>query len=1320
MKKGLLNILILFTALFISFSLASCANDSLKDPKDIIAEQYGNKEYKIEFSNTTLKDPIPSISYTAKSIPTLPTPTRTGYIFQGWYFDSNYVYPYTSESLYLKMKNVTLYAKWEQEKFTKNGIYLVNYETKILEDTVEKGKLTDTYGGYADFYDFIDLNETYFEKSEDGLFLRLTYDNKYFASPEVFTVTLSSSNGSKFKLDGEKTIAVGTETKRTIYIDWKDNSLDTPLYFDINWYNVSNENIPASDLEQTRTKYKLEFNVTEFLGFSKSYVNFKKGLDDGIYSIRTIFHSQKNDETTMSSYFSAYAYLKLENGNYSLITNFKPKIFIGNGDKDDYYYERIMTFAPIRYIYGLGDDLPEGMVESDWYPGVYNAKRYYNMAVEFNSEEKKYYHIFDLGNELLKNYMLECSVTGMMELMTLGSYNYVSLIMSLDFDHILAIDESTISYKPLSGDSYEYNEELSFYPGAIADFADSSAIYEYEKNNGMTNINVNFFYSADNVQSSPSNSKIYSHRIEITPINNDVDIALNRYNFAHFNMNARIYGYDGTKDLYADSYTTNIAGGGMRERTLVTTGKSFKIGDNIDVINIWNTTFGINKDINNMTYKVYDMNNYKIDYSSEQNVNSSFAFSRSSAIVYKYIEANGDISTCVYELALYSAPNYNFVSNNGVLYDEANNTYNSGEEVKLPNIEYTWMQGGTVFNYCGGDIYGIKYVAGLYDTQYITFNHIYMKVYQVTDEGYSSIPISYTKDGAFYMPDYDIVYVFGLINRYREYYFVETPFNLGVGDNYVLYKDGIEIKKGTLKNQYSGQSQRLNYNNSYEYSSVYKDNFHELFNLKYTIEENSGTYDFKLFQVKFLGKEKELSFYSDDFVNDEEFITNVKNYISTEEYGYITVYYQTEVNDKITISALYETYFGGKREYRPLDYNTIFTDTVYSFKDSMPKLPNGNNIASDYSYKVYSIKDGNALSTKAVSIYNEDGNDKILFNLPGLYRIDLIFLSYKDENGEQIYDREGYSVTTRNTIFYTVSQFVEVTPKDSIVSITFHTDNDHPFKEEYGGGLTYTLEFNLVKDNIYVLDSNYFETFDKMVGLVDKEYATARYASILVPGQTISSFISRFNTNSLDLYVRWNVPVNITITTNIDIDGFPVGGISKTFYMEAEDQLIRTESNSTYYVYRGYYNVNLSQFVNELKQYEKNGIVFEGFTGGFVGNDVKLGGLYNIIESREDDYYKITAVFRKLYTVKFNLRATNDSGEAYTETRLPSVSVYNGDLVPTPTKEIVCEIDGYEFKYWAYKDEFGNLIEWNLSNPVEDYLSDSNGVITLYAVFGEI
>ena len=386
----------------------------------------------------------------------------------------------------------------------------------------------------------------------------------------------------------------------------------------------------------------------------------------------------------------------------------------------------------------------------------------------------------------------------------------------------------------------------------------------------------------------------------------------------------------------------------------------------------------------------------------------------------------------------------------------------------------------------------------------------------------------------------------------------------------------------------------------------------------------------------------------------------------------------------------------------------------------MPKLPNGNNIASDYSYKVYSIKDGNALSTKAVTIYNEDGNDKIIFNLPGLYRIDLIFSSYKDENGEQIYDREGYSVSTRNTISYTVSQFVEVTPKDSIVSITFHTDNDHPFKEEYGGGLTYTLEFNLVKDDIYVLNQNYFETTDKMVGLVDKEYATARYAGILVPGQTITNFVSKFNTNSLDLYVRWNVPVTITITTNIDINGFPVGGISKIFYMEAEDQLVRTESNSTYYVYRGYYSVLLNKFVNELKQYEKNGIVFEGFTGGFVGNDVKLGGAYNIIESREDDYYKITAVFRKLYTVKFNLRATNDSGESYTETRLASVSVYNGDLVPTPTKEIVCEIDGYEFKYWAYKDEFGNLIEWNLSNPVEDYLSDSNGVITLYAVFGEI
>ena len=1320
MKKGLLNILILFSALFISFSLASCANDSLKDPKDIIAEQYGNKEYKIEFSNTTLKDPIPSISYTAKNIPTLPTPTRTGYIFQGWYFDSNYVYPYTSESLYLKMKNVTLYAKWEQEKFTKNGIYLVNYETKILEDTIEKGKLTDTYGGYANFYDFIDLNETYFEKSDDGLFLRLTYDNKYFASPEVFTVTLSSSNGSKFKLDGEKTIAVGTETNRTIYIDWKDNALDTPLYFDINWYNVSNEDIPASDVEKTRTKYTLEFNVTEFLGFSKSYVNFKKGLDDGIYSIRTIFHSGKNDETTMSSYFSAYAYLKLENGNYSLITNFKPKIFIGNGDKDDYYYDRTMTFAPIRYIYGLGDDLPEGSVESDWYPGVYNAKRYYNMAVEFNATEKKYYHIFDLGDELLKNYMLECCVTGMMELMTLGSYNYVGLIMSLDFDHILAIDESTVSYKPLSGDSYEYNDELSFYPGMMADFSNTSAIYDYEKNNGMTNINVNFFYSADNIQANTDKCSIYSHRIEITPINNDVDIASNRYNIVHFNLNARIYGYDGTKDLYADSYTTNLTGGGLRERTLITTGKSYKVGENVDVINIWNNTFGINKDINKMSYKVYDMNNYKIDYSSEQTVNSSFAFSRSSAIVYKYIEANGDISTCVYELALYSAPNYNFVSNNGILYDEANNTFNSGEEIALPDIEYLWMQGGTTFNYSGGDIYGLKYVAGLYDPDYITFNHIYMKVYQVTDEGYTSVSVNYTKEGAFYMPDYNIVYVFGLVNRYREFYFVEAKFNLGVSDSYVLYRDGIEIQKGLLKAE-NGASVRLNYTSgSYDYSSVYKDNYEELLDFNYTLEEKTGTYSFELYQVNFLGKEKELYFYLEDYIDSDDFITSVKNYILTEEYGYIRVYYKTELGDKIMISSLYETYFGGKREYNPLDLDTIFTDTIYTFKESLPELPNGNNITNTYGYKVYAIKDGKATSTKAVELYSEDGKDKIRFKLPGVYRIDLEYYTYKDEFGDQIYDREEYGLTARNDTRYIVSQFVKVTPKDSIVSITFHTDNDHPFKEEYGGGLTYTLDFNLVKDNIYVLDSNYFETSDKMVGLVDKEYATARYTGILVPGQTISNFISRFNTNSLDLYVRWNVPVTITITTNIDIDGFPVGGISKTFYMEAEDQLIRTESNSTYYVYRGYYSVLLNKFVNELKQYEKNGIVFEGFTGGFVGNDVKLGGVYNIIESREDDYYKITAVFRKLYTVKFNLRATNDNGEAYTETRLASVSVYNGDLVPTPTKEIVCEIDGYEFKYWAYKDEFDNLIEWNLSNPVEDYLSDSNGVITLYAVFGEI
>ena len=67
------------------------------------------------------------------------------------------------------MRDVTLYAKWEQETFETDGTYDIEFSANITEITY-KGELADEYGWY-DFTEAIVEDETYIEKTESGLLL---------------------------------------------------------------------------------------------------------------------------------------------------------------------------------------------------------------------------------------------------------------------------------------------------------------------------------------------------------------------------------------------------------------------------------------------------------------------------------------------------------------------------------------------------------------------------------------------------------------------------------------------------------------------------------------------------------------------------------------------------------------------------------------------------------------------------------------------------------------------------------------------------------------------------------------------------------------------------------------------------------------------------------------------------------------------------------------------------------------------------------------------------------------------------------------------
>ena len=170
--KGKKSVFILILAMLLCLTVGLCACNEVSDknPYDVIQDAYGDDEFVISFNSEGLDEPVTDVSYSANNMPVLPIPTRVGYIFEGWYLDSEYTIPYIDGILYLYMRDVTMYAKWSPVSFEIDGTYDIEFQAAIVEGSVKKGALTDEYGGYADFSEAIIAEETYFEKSGGRLY----------------------------------------------------------------------------------------------------------------------------------------------------------------------------------------------------------------------------------------------------------------------------------------------------------------------------------------------------------------------------------------------------------------------------------------------------------------------------------------------------------------------------------------------------------------------------------------------------------------------------------------------------------------------------------------------------------------------------------------------------------------------------------------------------------------------------------------------------------------------------------------------------------------------------------------------------------------------------------------------------------------------------------------------------------------------------------------------------------------------------------------------------------------------------------------------
>lgn len=258
-----------------ALALSSCTSNQ-SDPIDVIKDHYGDKQFKISFSSEGLEKPLSDIIYSANNIPKLPTPSKVGFRFAGWYFDTQYTKPYEIDYLYTKMCDVTLYAKWEKEEFINNGIYEIEYSAKILPNTIVKGSLADEYG-YLEFPKDIISDETYIEKNNNGVFLRIQYDMRYHCptldddgNPGILTYTVSDTAG---RVSSTESIIDRTGTIQTIYYDLANLNIADPIMLNVEFYNWNANLKNEEDRSKTKVGYTVEFDITRFIGYTTSFVD---------------------------------------------------------------------------------------------------------------------------------------------------------------------------------------------------------------------------------------------------------------------------------------------------------------------------------------------------------------------------------------------------------------------------------------------------------------------------------------------------------------------------------------------------------------------------------------------------------------------------------------------------------------------------------------------------------------------------------------------------------------------------------------------------------------------------------------------------------------------------------------------------------------------------------------------------------------------------------------------------------------------------------------------------------------------------------------
>lgn len=1300
-KKRLFCIVIaIFAVMCMVFSACSSAFD---DPKQLIRDTYGDTEFTISFNSAGMDEALDTVQYTANSVPKLPTPTRLGYIFEGWYFDREYTMPYSDMYLLLYMCDVTLYAKWSKEEMVQDGIYEIGFSASIVEGSIRnEGPLVSKYG-YINFCDAIIEEETYIEKAGDEIFLKLQYDAGYvvpISSQPVFSLAVLSPYS--VQLSAEKTIDSAADSVKTLYFDIgpyvEQTEMNEPIYFTVVAYNWEAEGLTIDERAQTNITYTVEFTITEFAGFSQPYVNTDTVLDDGYYLVESYYMTLSGEESMGNSFNPVYSYLCAEGGNYTLIKPFSPYIgmmtsaseFINNVSN---FFDRGTAFSAAQLWYGI--EIPDNLSLSgiSYYPEYLKGSEYGGYAIEYHADTGKFYSIYNFESTLYSHLVINAAMSGPMEYM--GGMGTVELVVELDLDHVLRLAE--IDYEPLEGDAYQYADKVQTYAGNLSDLNSYNLTYDAVEEHGLSTDFINFFWSAASSSSAYSDRTVHSSRITFSAQSDTAGIptAESRYRIAHFDVVAEVYGYDCTGNdlLFADITTSGTFGGiALRDTKQIITGVSNDLqeGSTVNLLQIYNSKVdpnfsgSIGTSGTDVTYSAYALDDSGIpDYRSSLSVaGSSFIFSRDMAIVFVHNNGTG-IETTTVILQKEQEPEISIQE--GTYSEDA--LYLVGDAVTYPIVTYSWL-GNTK------TLYGSYYLTSEAQNG---VHHEYVGLYDVTDSaaGESTYSLNYISNGqtTFTMTSENMCVVYVLENRFGEIQCIYYSFAAESGD-WQLTSDGELISSGTVSNGDDGTREIINITDNNTGIISNSTDLQAALDREYTLIFGNTDLQMDMEDYRILTRNQVYAGTS-----KENLLAQMDAVIENCPYAYLEITYANSYGDNFVKQYMFGVSFNGiSVDYMyaaMFGYSNIFSNYTYSGR--VPDL---------ISLDMIDLGEG-SLGAIRVTGYSESASgvnlngDALTFTRTGTYRVYYTYTLTYDANGDRIF-------ADYNSITLTFSKYIEVVDGAGEVKIIYHTDEEHPFLPAFDadGDNTYTVLYNLgAESSVSIINSQYFiATSDHLFGwTTDPKYTYRDIDYIYSAGERVQ-YISSFHSAEIHLYPIWDEGLSVTAELSMETEDAYVINLS-------------TNTNSVI-VYLGTSFRDNGRYVVSLTSFQVNGLSSNYELIGWTvnGEFVPTAEVENYSYiTYENSPITIVAEIRRIFTVSYSIDRT------YSTTFFQPTTAYEGEYITLPWAVTLNDPENYRLVGWNVMIDGEYVMEGEEYLLIEDVSEYAiNGNVTFVAVFGTI